>query len=152
LEFDTSQVPITNYQLKPKEILTWGFYLLDSVPLYSNNPIEIADTVVDAKLYKRILFIEKHGNEQFKRIVYLTKEYSDNLFHVSLTLDRKYAPFKVVRFEDFFKEEPNSILYYIQESTKLTRNEKAVFDKWAYNARHTKLPVLTASEVFKLMH
>ncbi|MEO6670359.1 MAG: hypothetical protein ABIN36_12835 [Ferruginibacter sp.] len=147
--FDTSSVPYKNYKLKPGEILQWNFYNVDNIPTYNDKPLISVDTVFHNKRYKKFVF-QLPFTEDVKRVVYMTDQYSQNLFHISLMLDRKYAPYRVIRTEDFVNGKHEATLYYEELSNKLTGFERSVFTKWKYNAQHTALPVVSFDEAQKI--
>ena len=151
-KLDTTETPIANYQLTPNEILQWNFYSLDSIPINNTLPFTMSDTIIGNKTYKRIFFENNNLQQKqiVKRIIYMTDQYSQNLFHVSVSLDKKYSPFRVMRFEDYVNGIPAVSLYYDELSNKLTDFERKVFEKWKNNAKHITLPLLTQDQALRI--
>jgi hypothetical protein len=147
-EFDTIAQPKSNYKLKPGEAILWRFHVLDtpSYSYFSNKFSQLSDTIMNQKKYKRIFFEKIGALDNMTRIIYLTDQYFENLFHISAIKDKQYFPLKLVRIDDYIDGKPFSSVYYEQKNTTLSDFERAVFKSWEYNARTTKLPVITLKE------
>ncbi|MEO5967438.1 MAG: hypothetical protein ABIP68_06910 [Ferruginibacter sp.] len=147
--FDDSEHPLTNYKLKKGEIIQRDFFSEDEYisPIYNSPNVKLFDTVIKNIRFKRFLFKGENVEPSWQRIIYLTKKLPQNIIHLDWKLDRKYFPFKIMRFNDYTNGNISNSSYYDEIKIKLSDSEKAVFKQWKLNADTTFLPVLTLDEV-----
>lgn len=147
--FGASEHPLTNYKLKKGEIIQRDFFSEDEYisPIYHSPNIKLSDTVIQNVSFKRFLFKEEDSDPSWQRIIYLTKKFPQNIIHLDWKLDKKYYPFKIMRFNDYTNGNISNSSYYDEIKIKLSDSEKAIFKQWKLNADTTILPVLTFNEV-----
>lgn len=146
--FDTAAIPINMYKLNKEDVLLWNFYSLDSFPFDLSSYLKVSDTLINETNFKRVKFNKsKMSEKNLNRIVFMTNEYKDNIFHLSLSVDNIFSPLKVMRYDDYIGSDLVTSVSYKNTSLKLSNLEKEVFLKWKKNAEISTLPITNFADL-----
>ena len=151
--FKDTAMPLFNYSLKSNDTLSiWRFFSPSARSDTLPGVFTMQDTVLKNKIFKRVKVLYKYYPQlNYYVVYYFDCNAKKNIFHLNRTLSGMYPNCKANRM-DFFDSTGNVMIRTEYEiiKTKLNNEEERIFKQWNKNARKTKLPLLSFSEVKKV--
>ncbi len=148
ITFSDTATPVTNYQLKNSESISFGFHL-DKHPYgkYIDSLVPMPDSMINGKQYKRLYF-DLSGSGWHQRLVYYFEhQESRNIFHMMKPFDSCYPGYKITRVQYIDMLTGHSSFSYLElVSNTLNVVEHNVFEAWQKNLSTSTLPITSKIE------
>lgn len=153
LSFKDTAAPFCNYRFPLNEPANvWVFFAQKNASDTLHGVFPLNDTIINNTVFKRIKILYKYYDlHKDYGVYYLEKDPKKSIFHMNQTLSDMYPDYNAKKF-DFF--EPNGNIIFGSEhiiTDKLTSEEECIFKKWESNAKNTKLPIISYSDVYKII-